>query len=131
MSEIDDLLKKVDGLLSFKTPGSQSLPKRSKGRTSPEKVPWTPYAIGSLGPRIDLPSCFWNWGNEKLKDKVVHLYDPISLEVVTGYDESHTVVLHGHPVGTHCPWGLQCHIFPCTPTQSAYGFKEKWSYIYD
>ena len=129
--DLDELLNKADGLLSFKTPGSQSLNRRSKGRISPDLIPWTPYNQGSLGPRVDLNTCFWNWGDIKLKEKVVHLYEPKTREEVTGYDETHSVVLHGHPVGVHCPHGLQCHLFPCTPTQPVYGFKEKWSYVYD
>lgn len=126
---IEDLLKKADALLSFKTtPQSNS---RSKGRRTEEPKTWSPYGIGSLGPRINLPSVIWNFGEVTLKDKVVHIYEPSSLEEVSGYDDTHSVVLHGHPVGTHCPWGLQCHVFPCTPTGSVYGFNEKWKHIYD
>ena len=126
--DLDELLSKADGLLSFKTGVTQ---KASKGRREPPKEAWSPYNQGSRGPRVDLPSCFWNWGDIKLKEKVVHLYEPTTKEEVTGYDDTHSVVVHGHPVGQHCPWGLQCHLFPCTPTQHVYGFKEKWSFLYD
>ena len=130
--EIDDLLNKANGLLSFDTGKKQSRkPSRGSIAKADNPLAWKLYTQGSLGPRIDLPSCFWNFREAALKDIVIHMYEPIDPVGISRLAEIGSVVLHGHAIGVACPYGQQCHLFPCTGTESAWGFKEKWKEVYD